>query len=108
MASIWFFLLALMLTLYAVLDGWDLGVGTIYRSVARTDEERRECLWAIGPIWSGNEVWLVLSGASLFLAFPRVYALGFSGFYLTLMLVLWLLILRGIALEFRHQLEHPL
>jgi len=108
MATIWFFLLAAIFTAYAVLDGWDLGVGTIHRWVARTDEERQLTLAAIGPLWSGNEVWLLAGGGSLFFSFPRVYAVGFSGFYLALMLVLWLLILRGISLEFRGQLRHHL
>lgn len=104
----WFFLLAAMLTAYAILDGFDLGVGAIHLCVARGDDERRITLNAIGPVWNGNEVWLLAAGGMMVVAFPKVYAAGFSGFYLALMLVLWLLILRGISIEFRSQLEHPL
>ena len=82
-----------MLAVYAVLDGFDFGVGAIHRLVARTDAERRTVLAAIGPVWDGNEVWLIASGGVLFMAFPKVYATAFSGFYLALMVVLWLLIL---------------
>lgn len=108
MATLWFAILAGLLIGYAVLDGFDLGVGALYLWVARTDEERRVVLNAIGPVWDGNEVWLISWGAALFLAFPRVYAVAFSGFYLPLMLVLWLLIGRGVAIEFRHHVRHPL
>jgi cytochrome d ubiquinol oxidase subunit II len=80
----------------------------LHRFVARTDGERRTVLAAIGPVWDGNEVWLIAAGGMLFLAFPRVYAAAFSGFYLALMIVLWLLILRGIAIESRSQQENPL
>ncbi len=104
----WFWMLAGMLTAYAALDGFDLGVGAIHLCVARGDRERRISLNAIGPVWNGNEVWLLAAGGMMVAAFPRVYASGFSGFYLALMLVLWLLILRGISIEFRSQLSHPL
>jgi cytochrome d ubiquinol oxidase subunit II len=97
-----------MLAAYAVLDGFDFGVGAIHRIVARTDEERRTVLAAIGPIWDGNEVWLIAAGGALFVAFPNVYATAFSGFYMALMVVLWLLILRGVAIEFRSHQDHPL
>ncbi len=108
MAEVWFFMLAGMLTAYAALDGYDLGVGAIYLAVSKTNEERHACLAAIGPLWNGNEVWLIAAGGSLFFSFPRVYAVSFSGFYLALMLVLWLLILRGISLEFRNQIDNHL
>jgi cytochrome d ubiquinol oxidase subunit II len=100
--------LALMLTAYAVLDGFDLGAGIVHRLVARTDEEREQVLAAIGPVWDGNEVWLVAGGGVFVFAFPRAYAAAFSGFYLPLMLVLWLLITRGVAIELRSRHESPL
>jgi cytochrome d ubiquinol oxidase subunit II len=94
----------MMLAIYAVLDGFDFGVGILHRFVATNDAERRTVLRAIGPVWDGNEVWLIASGGVLFMAFPEVYAMAFSGFYLALMILLWLLILRGVAIEFRsHQ-----
>jgi cytochrome d ubiquinol oxidase subunit II len=97
-----------MLTAYAILDGYDLGVGALHLWVARTHEERRVALNAIGPVWNGNEVWLIAAGGMLVVSFPRVYASGFSGFYLALMVVVWLLILRGVSIEFRGQMDHPL
>jgi cytochrome bd ubiquinol oxidase subunit II len=108
MATIWFGILAGLLIGYAVLDGFDLGVGAVSLWVARTDEERRVALGAIGPVWDGNEVWLIAWGGALFLAFPRVYAVAFSGFYLPLMIALWLLMGRGVAIEFRHHVQDPL
>jgi cytochrome d ubiquinol oxidase subunit II len=108
MEAVWFVIVSGMLAVYAVLDGFDFGVGAIHRIVARTDEERRTVLAAIGPIWDGNEVWLIAAGGVLFVAFPNVYATAFSGFYMALMVVLWLLILRGIAMEFRSHQDHPL
>src|SRR5258708_2945424 len=97
-----------MLAASAVPDGFDFGVGIVHRLVARTDEERRTVLAAIGAVWDGNEVWLIAAGGVLFMAFPRVYATAFSGFYMALMVVLWLLILRGVAIEFRSHQDHPL
>jgi cytochrome d ubiquinol oxidase subunit II len=91
-----------------VLDGFDFGAGIVHRFVARTDQERRTVLAAIGPVWDGNEVWLIAAGGVLFMAFPRTYSTAFSGFYLALMIVLWLLILRGVAIEFRSHQENPL
>ncbi len=104
----WFFLLAFMLTTYAVLDGFDFGAGILHLFVAKTDEERRTVFASIGPVWDGNEVWLIASGGVLVFAFPRAYAAGFSGLYLPLMMVLWLLIGRGISIEFRSKTEHLL
>ncbi len=106
--QIWFFVLAGMLTTYAVLDGFDLGVGILHLFVARSQQERETAINAIGPVWNGNEVWLIAAGGALVVAFPRVYASAFSGFYLALMLVLWLLIVRGLSIEFRHQVDDPL
>ncbi len=108
MEAAWFVIVSGMLAAYAVLDGFDFGVGAIHRIVARTDEERRTVLAAIGPIWDGNEVWLIAAGGVLFMAFPSVYATAFSGFYMALMVVLWLLILRGVAIELRSHQDHPL
>jgi cytochrome bd ubiquinol oxidase subunit II len=104
----WFLVLSAMLTAYAVLDGFDLGVGTLLPWICRSESEREEARASIGPVWNGNEVWLLAAGGALFVAFPRLYAVSFSGFYLALMLVLWLLILRGIGYEFRHAEKSPL
>lgn len=101
MGSLWFCLVALMLAGYVILDGFDIGVGILHLWIAREDAERRILIRSIGPVWDGNEVWLVAAGGTLYFAFPVLYASGFSGFYLPLMIVLWLLILRGISLEFR-------
>ncbi|MFB3852902.1 MAG: cytochrome d ubiquinol oxidase subunit II [Vicinamibacterales bacterium] len=106
--EVWFVVLASMLTGYAVLDGFDLGVGALHLFVARTREERKMTIEAIGPVWNGNEVWLLAAGGSMVVAFPHLYASAFSGFYLALMIVLWLLVLRGLGIEFRHQLQDPL
>lgn len=104
----WFVLLAFMLAGYAVLDGFDLGVGAIHLLLGRDRADRTRLIDTIGPVWNGNEVWLLGAGGALVAAFPNLYAASFSGFYLALMLVLWLLLLRGIGIEFRHQIHHPL
>ena len=104
MGTLWFCLVAMMITVYVLLDGFDLGAGAIHLLVARTDEERRQVLASVGPVWDGNEVWLIAAGGTLYFAFPALYASGFSGFYLPLMIVLWLLILRGISIEFRNHI----
>src|SRR5579872_631998 len=101
----WFLLVALMITAYVVLDGFDLGIGVLHLFLARTEEERRLLIRTIGPVWDGNEVWLLAGGGTLYFAFPLLYASGFSGFYLPLMMVLWLLILRGIGIEFRTHIQ---
>jgi cytochrome bd ubiquinol oxidase subunit II len=101
METLWFILIAFMLTMYVVLDGFDLGVGAIHPFVAKTDVERRLVIQAIGPVWDGNEVWLVAAAGTLFFTFPRLYGAGMSGFYLPLMILLWLLMLRGVAVELR-------
>src|SRR5713226_3462059 len=108
MESVWFVIVSGMLAVYVVLDGFDFGAGILHRFVARTDAERRTVLAAIGPVWDGNEVWLVAAAGVLFMAFPRVYSAAFSGFYLALMIVLWLLILRGVAIESRSHEDNPL
>lgn len=97
---IWFFLVGILLTGYAMLDGFDLGVGILHL-LTKTDEHRRLMLNAIGPVWDGNEVWLVTGGGALFAAFPDVYATVFSGFYLPFMILLVMLIFRAVAIEFR-------
>jgi cytochrome d ubiquinol oxidase subunit II len=104
MGTLWFCLVAFMITIYVLLDGFDLGAGAIHLLVAKTDQERRQVLASIGPVWDGNEVWLIAAGGTLFFGFPALYASGFSGFYLPLMIVLWLLILRGISIEFRNHI----
>jgi cytochrome bd ubiquinol oxidase subunit II len=108
METIWFGLVAFMLVAYVVLDGFDLGVGAIHTLVARDDGERRLVLRSIGPVWDGNEVWLLAAGGALYFAFPLLYASSFSGFYLPLMIVLWLLMLRGVGLELRSHVDDPL
>jgi cytochrome d ubiquinol oxidase subunit II len=108
MIEIWYAIAALTLTAYVVMDGFDFGAGSLHLFVARTDAERRQVLGAIGPYWDGNEVWLLAAGGALFVAFPRVLASGLSGFYFAIFLVLWLLILRGISIEFRSHVEQPL
>ena len=104
--NVWFCLVAIMIAGYVVLDGFDLGAGIIHLFVARTVEERQIVLRTIGPVWDGNEVWLLAGGGTLYFAFPALYASAFSGFYLALMMVLWLLILRGISIELRNHLAN--
>lgn len=108
METAWFVIVAAMLAVYVVLDGFDLGAGAVHLYVARTDDERRLVLQSIGPVWDGNEVWLIAAGGTLYFAFPMLYAASFSGFYLPLMIVLWLFVLRGVAIEFRHHVANAL
>ncbi len=107
LADIWFVLFILIVSGYLILDGFDMGVGILHVPFARTDMERRTFLNSIGPVWDGNEVWLVLAGGVLFACFPLVYASLFSGFYLAFMLVLLVMILRTVALEFRSKEPSP-
>jgi len=107
MPTVWFVLVAFMLVAYVVLDGFDLGAGAVHLFIARTDDERRTVLRSIGPVWDGNEVWLVAAGGTLFFAFPALYASSFSGFYLPLNMVLWLLMLRAVGIEFRTHIQSP-
>ncbi len=97
----WYVLYIVIISGYVILDGFDLGVGMLSPFLARSDHDRRILLNSIGPVWDGNEVWLVLGGGALFAAFPLVYASLFSGFYLAMMLVLLVLIMRTVAIEFR-------
>lgn len=108
LAEAWYWLLALMLGTYVVLGGTDLGVGILQLYVARTRDERRAVIETIRPLWKPNEVWLVAAGGTLFLAFPTLLAVSFSGFYLPLMLVLWLLLARGLGIELRYHVEDPM
>ena len=107
LADIWFVLFILIVSAYLILDGFDMGVGILHLPLARTDMERRTFLNSIGPVWDGNEVWLVIAGGVLFACFPLVYASLFSGFYLAFMLVLLVIILRTVALEFRSKEQSP-
>jgi cytochrome d ubiquinol oxidase subunit II len=107
MVELWFGIVAVMLTAYVVFDGFDLGAGALHLVVARNDTERRQVLGAIGPYWDANEVWLLATGGALFVAFPTVLAVGLSGFYFAIFLVLWSLILRGISIEFRSHVVDP-
>jgi cytochrome d ubiquinol oxidase subunit II len=108
MQTAWFVFVAAMIATYVVLDGFDLGVGALHRLMPRDNAEREQALEAIGPIWDGNEVWLIAGGGTLFLAFPAAYAAAFSGLYLGLIVVLWLLVGRGLGIELRHQVDNPL
>ena len=102
----WFWIVAVMIAAYVVLDGFDLGVGILSPFLARSDEDRRTLVRSIGPVWDGNEVWLLAGGGTLYFAFPLLYASSFSGFYLPLMIVLWLLIMRGASIELRMHIDH--
>jgi len=108
MVELWFAILCLMITLFVVLGGWDIGAGALHFLAAKNQEERRAIIAAIGPLWTWNEVWLVATGGVLFVAFPRVLAVAFPAYYLALFLVLWTLILRGISLEFREHIPSVL
>jgi len=108
MTTLWFMIVAVMVAMYVLLDGFDIGAGAVHLFIARNDDERCTVLRAIGPVWDGNEVWLLAAGGTLYFAFPLLYASSFSGFYLPLMMVLWLLMLRGIGIEFRTHIEDKL
>jgi cytochrome d ubiquinol oxidase subunit II len=108
LATIWFCLCAISLGLFVVLDGFDLGAGAASLWLARNRQEHEEILDAVGPFWDGNEVWLVAGAAALFLAFPQALGLGLSGFYLPMMFVLWLLMLRALGIEAQHLWHHSL
>jgi cytochrome bd ubiquinol oxidase subunit II len=105
LGTIWFCLVAIMIAMYVLLDGFDLGAGAIHLFAAKNDAERKQILASVGPVWDGNEVWLLAAGGTLYFAFPALYASGFSGFYLPLTIVLWLLILRGTSIEFRNHIK---
>src|SRR6202451_326609 len=106
MEPVWFVLVAGMIIAHVVLDGFDLVAGVLHLLIARTEEERVTVIRTIGSVWDGNEVWLIAGGGTLYFAFPLVYASSFSGFYLPLMIVLWLLIMRGASIELRMHIDH--
>jgi cytochrome d ubiquinol oxidase subunit II len=108
MEALWFSLLVMMLGGYVVLGGTDLGVGMLYLLVTRTEEERLQAIRSIRPLWKPNEVWLLAAGGTMFFAFPTALAASFSGFYLALMIVVWLLAFRGLGLELRHHVSDSL
>ena len=108
MIAAWYAIVSLMLVLYVVLDGRNFGAGMLQRFVARTADERRQVIAAIGPLWSWHEVWLVGFGGTLVAVFPRLMASAFAGYYLALMLILWGLILRGISIEVRGHINDSL
>src|ERR1019366_150867 len=102
---IWWLLLGVLLIGFAIMDGFDLGVGLLLPFVARTDGERRVAINSIGPVWEGNQVWLILGAGAIFAAWPAIYAVAFSGFYLAMLLLLLSLILRPVGFKFRGKLE---
>ena len=104
---VWWLLLGVLLIGFAVMDGFDLGVGALLPFVARTDAERRVVVNTIGPVWEGNQVWLILGGGAIFAAFPALYAVSFSGFYLAMCLILLALILRPVGFKFRSKVPDP-
>ena len=101
----WFLLIGILIVGYAILDGFDLGIGTLFYALAKTDDEKKTLINSIGPVWDGNEVWLLTGGGALFAAFPLVYATVFSGFYLAMMLVLFGLIFRAVGIEYYFKTE---
>lgn len=108
MELFWYIILALMLSAYIILDGYDFGAGIIHLFLAKSEKDKQAIKKSIGPFWDANEVWLIAGGGILFFAFPKLYASSFSGFYLPLMLVLWLLIFRAVGLELRGQVRNNL
>lgn len=106
--NIWFFLWGLLWAIYFISDGFDLGIGTLLPFLAKTDKDRKVMYNAMGPLWNGNEVWLLTAGGVTFAAFPRVYAVMFSSLYSALMLILFALIIRGVSFEFISKIENPL
>ena len=105
--NIWFFLWGLLWAIYFMTDGYDLGIGSLLPFIGKSDEDRQVMINAKGPLWDGNQVWLLTAGGVTFAAFPKVYAVMFSALYSALMLILFALILRGVAFEFRNKVESP-
>jgi cytochrome d ubiquinol oxidase subunit II len=105
--TIWFFLWGLLWAVFFMTDGFDLGIGTLYPFLGKTDQDKRVMINALGPLWDGNEVWLITAGGVTFAAFPLVYSVMFSSLYSALMLILFALILRGVSFEFRGKVESP-
>ncbi len=108
MELFWYVILMGMLGMYVILDGYDFGAGIIHLFFAKTEKDKKAITSAIGPFWDANEVWLIASGGVLFFAFPKLYASSFSGFYLPLIMILWLLIFRAVGLELRGQVKNVL
>ncbi len=108
MELVWYVILGFMLVMYIILDGFDFGAGIIHLFFAKTPEEKKQVMRAIGPFWDGNEVWLIAFGGVLFAAFPTLYASAFSGFYLPLIMILWFFIFRALGIEFTHLINHEL
>lgn len=106
--ALWFALAACAFAAFVVLDGFDLGAGILHRWAARSAIERGQILRSIGPVWDGNEVWLLSAGGTLYFAFPKLYASAIAGFYLPVILLVWLLTFRALGIEMKHQLHHPL
>ncbi|MGA9148030.1 MAG: cytochrome d ubiquinol oxidase subunit II, partial [Candidatus Nanopelagicales bacterium] len=106
LATVWFILIAVLWSGYFVLEGFDFGVGMLLPVVAKNEAERRAVLTTLGPVWDGNEVWLLVAGGATFAAFPEWYATMFSGFYLPLLLILVALIIRGVSFEYRSKLSN--
>lgn len=104
---IWWVLLGILLIGFAIMDGFDLGIGMLLHRVARTDEERRVVLNSIGPTWEGNQIWLILGGGAIFAAWPDIYAVSFSGFYYAMLMVLFALILRPVGFKYRSKIASP-
>src|SRR3954453_16327240 len=107
LTTVWFCLIAVLWMGYFVLEGFDFGVGVLLPFISRDETERRVVINTIGPVWDGNEVWLLVAGGATFAAFPEWYATLFSGFYLALLLILLALIVRGVAFEFRGKIDGP-
>jgi len=103
----WFFLWGLLWAVYFISDGFDLGAGSLLPFIAKNEDEKRIIYNSMGPLWDGNEVWLLTAGGVTFAAFPKVYSVMFSSLYSALMLILFALIIRGVSFEFRHQIESP-
>src|SRR3990172_12448229 len=102
---IWFILWGVLWAVYFMLDGFDFGAGTLQSFVGKNEIEKRKIIYAIGPVWNGNEVWLITAGGATFAAFPTTYALMFSYLYTALLLILLSLIVRGVSFEFRGKLD---
>lgn len=105
--NIWFLLWGLLWAIYFITDGFDLGIGSLYPFLGKNDQDKRTMINAMGPLWDGNQVWLLTAGGVTFAAFPLVYAVMFSSLYTALMLILFALIIRGVSFEFRHKIDDP-
>ena len=106
--SLWFFLWGLLWAIYFMTDGFDLGMGSLYPFLGKSNDDKLKMINAVGPLWDGNEVWLLTAGGVTFAAFPLVYAVMFSSLYSALMLILFALIIRWVSFEFRNKVESPI